>query len=83
MRKFHAVLLCFCCALAPVGFARVSVAAKQPHGPVIRGVVTDPNGKPAVGATVLIVSRDRITSAVSDRQGKFSIALANPRRGFG
>lgn len=51
--------------------------------PMIQGTVVDPAGKPAMGATVLIVSRDKLTSAISDKSGKFSIELANPRRVFG
>lgn len=83
MREFHAALLCICCALLLVGLANAPVAAKQLQDQVIRGAVIDPAGKPAVGATVLIVSRQRITTAVSGKGGKFSIVLTDPRRGVG
>lgn len=51
--------------------------------PVIRGRVVDPAGKPASAANVLVVSQERITKAVSDRHGRFSIELARPQKTFG
>ncbi len=51
--------------------------------PTIRGAVVDPAGRPASAAHVLVVSQEKITSAVSDRHGRFSIELARPQRTFG
>lgn len=79
MRKPVSYLFCVLCLLLSGAIA--SGGARQL--PRIQGAVVDPAGKPAAGATVLIVSRARVTSATADKAGKFSIELAEPQRTFG
>lgn len=78
MRKPVSYLLCMFCLLLS---GPIAGGARQL--PRIQGAVVDPAGKPAAGATVLIVSRTKVTSATADKTGKFSIELADPRRTFG
>jgi len=77
MSKFHLLLICF--VLLPVGGCGLP-SIPNPFMvpcrivPECSGRITDLNGKPLPGVRVRIFSYDKISTAVSDEQGRFTLS---------